>query len=905
MSVLQRAIRMSLIRHAGSLGLLLLALPMPASGQDQDAQLGAVVVTGSRIRQERPDGASPVEILDADEMIEKGFNNVMEALGSLTQNSGGVFDAQAGAGTGNAYTESASFVDLRNMGSSRTLVLIDGRRMPVFPISNGGDNFVNLNTIPLAAVERIEVVTDGGSAVYGSDAIAGVVNVILRKEIERPGLTFKALKTEEGGYDNGNVQFFAGAGSGDTRFTFVADYYRQDELVATDRSYLIEQHPRYATYIGTNMIQGLPAGTYTWAGRTATLTGGWNYVNLPDPNCAATFGGLGYITYVGTDSPFGQCVVDIGDSMGLAPDMTRFSALGTMRHSFASGSELTLKLDYSSVDSTLPSPSPYWGRYYGGARSGSVVPGMDGYNAYPSAFVEGLPNFHGIDVYPGWDDTYGGWEAWSDWRVWTQIPGYEKFDDEAFGLTAELAGRIGEHDWTAGIGYHRLSSVNLGAASLTSPVDYAITQGVDLYAAPSAAFIEEIRSEYRIDGTSENITADFVLTGELARMPAGPLKYAAVLDFQRSEMSSGPSALMSTFEFGIGTSGVEGSRNQYGIGAELSMPLHERLQLGLAARYDYYDDDSSVSGGLTPMARLEWRPAGTLLLRATAGRTFRAPDMQRIYSSDSRSFVSSYSAFDYEGAATGACTFCINWYGPWIIEAEANPDLTEEKGTNFNLGFVYSPRDWLKLTVDAWRIELEDQVFDLDYDYVARNYTQFPDRIIRDAPTPYNSLGPIVRVLTGSVNFSKTETDGIDASVSVSVPAGSGQFSTTLAYSHIGSYEFQRDATTPMVEDPYYVKDRGSLSLGWENGTFGANAFVSHTGRTPELYDPATKVDSWTTGNLNGFYRFGESLTLRLGVVNVTDEAPPRDSTIWRPGYNPFFYNVYGRRYTLQADYQF
>jgi iron complex outermembrane receptor protein len=883
-------------------GLSLLMRPAAAA----EAEMEEVVVTGSYIRHEAGDGAAPVVVLDAEEMTSRGFNTVLDALGSLTQNSGGVFDAQAGGGTGNAYTESAAFVNLRNLGPSRTLVLLDGRRMAAFPISSSGDNFINLNTIPLAAVERIEVVTDGGSAVYGSDAMAGVINIILKKEFERPGITLKGLKTEHGGYDNGNVQFFAGGGSNATTWSVMGDYFSQDELRASDRSYLARQHSRYATYIGNNMIQGLPDGTYTWAGQTATLSGGWNYVNLPDPGCDAAFGGRGFITHEGTDSPFGQCVIDIEGYMGLAPDVERMSGIARLGHDFGSGLQLDLRITYASVDTELSSPPPYWGRYFGGARNGSVVPGMDGYNAYPSAFVEGLPNFHGIDVYPGWDDSYGGWEAWSDWRVWTELgSGYEKFDDEQWGALAELRGKLGESDWKAGVAYHHLHSSNTGAAALTSPIDWAITQGYDIYTTPSAQLLEEIDSQYRIDGTSWTMTADFVLTGDVMELTHGTLKYAVVTDYQHTDMDSGPSDLMKTFEFGIGTTGVSGSRDQYGIGGELSVPLLESLNLFLAGRYDYYDDDSDVTGGFTPMARMEWRPVQALLLRGTAGRTFRAPDMQRVYSADSLSFVSSYSAWDYEGSDTGACGNCINWYGPWIIEAEANPKLKEETGTNYNLGFVYTPVDWLRLRADAWWIEIDDQVFDLGYDYVARNYALFPDRIIRDAPTPYNSLGPIVRVLTGSVNFSKTKTDGIDAEIGVSHRLGSGDFYAQVAYSHIGSYEFRRDNSSPWIEDPYYVKDRASLSTGWENGRFGGGAYVSYTGPTPELYDSSKDVDAWVTGNLTGFYRFGDSITLRMGVVNVTDEAPPQDTTIYRPAYNPAFYDVYGRRYTLQLDWLF
>ena len=172
-----RAAYLAILASSAITGSLILSVPVQAQETTADEEEeNVVVVTGSRIRRIEQEGPSPVVTITADEMNNRGYNTVLEALNDLSQNAGGGLDQQFTFG----FTPSASAVDLRGFGIGRTLVMIDGRRVPVFPLSaSGTDNFVDLSSIPSVAIDRIEVLTDGASAIYGSDAVGGVINVIL------------------------------------------------------------------------------------------------------------------------------------------------------------------------------------------------------------------------------------------------------------------------------------------------------------------------------------------------------------------------------------------------------------------------------------------------------------------------------------------------------------------------------------------------------------------------------------------------------------------------------------------------------------------------------------------------------------------------------------------------------
>ncbi|WP_186763548.1 TonB-dependent receptor plug domain-containing protein [Shewanella algae] len=195
-------------------------------------QVERIEVTGSRIKRTDMENASPVVVMSAADIEKGGFNSVQDVLGNLSQNSGGSMTQQEVHG----FTPAASSVNLRGVGAGRVLTLINGKRVPKYPFGAGGtDSFVDTANIPLGAIERIEILTTGASAIYGSDAMGGVINIILKKDVEQTTFKYRFSDTDEGGLRNNQFSFMTGVSSDTANLTFFAEYEDRTALKGTDR----------------------------------------------------------------------------------------------------------------------------------------------------------------------------------------------------------------------------------------------------------------------------------------------------------------------------------------------------------------------------------------------------------------------------------------------------------------------------------------------------------------------------------------------------------------------------------------------------------------------------------------------------------------------------------------------
>lgn len=216
-----------------ALGTAAVVAPATALAEEQQVEkLQKMKVTGSRISTTDMEGPSPVTVINSKDIESKGFNSAQDVLNSLTQNTGGVM-AQTNSFS---FTPAAQSVNLRGLGASRTLILIDGRRLPQYPLAQDGtSNFQDIGQIPVAAIERVEVMTDSGSAIYGSDAIGGVVNFILKKDFDGVSVKVRAGDATDGGYQNGRLDVVAGKDFDDKRILFVGQFAGNEMLKQSDR----------------------------------------------------------------------------------------------------------------------------------------------------------------------------------------------------------------------------------------------------------------------------------------------------------------------------------------------------------------------------------------------------------------------------------------------------------------------------------------------------------------------------------------------------------------------------------------------------------------------------------------------------------------------------------------------
>lgn len=871
--------------HIGVLGLVTAVLTgapeAPVSAQERTAQEGAleeITVTGSRIRRAQEEGPSPIVSITAAEMDARGYNTVLEAVNDLPQNSGGGIDQQFTFG----FTPSASAVDLRGFGVGRSLVLIDGRRVPVFPLAvSGTDNFVDLSSIPVAAIERIDVVTTGASAIYGSDAVSGVVNILLKENTDTE-LTVRRSDTTQGGGGQTRLQFATGFESAsESKVLLFAEYFKQDRMMFADRDY----------------------------SRSDVLGG----INGDGPGIFSSFGNPG--TFLGDDGesalPASNCDTSNG-SPGVVGPICRFNR--------AQYRELVPAIEHASVTGKFEMPILDQMRFFSRAVyfTSDVNTEIEPVGADTASIPAGSPNNPlGLD---------GSWFR----RMVEFGPRTDDTKNHTYNVVAGLRGEIAEkYSWEFGTQYadQRVTSIN-GGYMLSSGLDQAVTTGVvdldgdgdldpiNLFDPIPQSVMDAIRASPRTDGRSKITSADFTFSGDLFSVPSGAAQFAVFAEFAKQEFEDRRDAdvLAGNVEALGGTAGG-GDRKYSALGLELEIPIIKTLSLNLAGRYDDYNDDSDVGGAFSPRVALQFRPVTQVLFRASAGKSFRAPDLQRLFGAETTAFddlIDTPTCIAQGGTGRGdtRVASCVQPVQSTEIHTGSNLALTEEKGENFNFGLVVDPLPGLSISTDVWYIKLEDIVntpteqFILDQNAADGS---FADAIERDPAgcDPSRNSGCLSLVSSQARNLSFQRAQGLDAEIRYALNAGSiGNFTFKVGGSYLDKLEIQElpgDSIINVLSEGElgeFVRFKGNASTSWRLGKVGGSVYVNHIGSfTPEDTTTVQKVASYTTVNVSGSYDLPWNGTVLLGVNNIFDKDPPldlSDGDSGQPFYNQFFHDPYG-----------
>jgi len=874
----------------------------------QQEEETVVVVTGSRIRRIQQEGPSPVVTITAQDMSDRGYQTVLEALKGLSQNSGGGFDQQNTFG----LTPSASAIDLRGFGVGRSLVLIDGRRVPVFPLAaNGTDNFVDLSSIPAVAVDHIEVLTDGASAIYGSDAISGVVDIILKKHADNE-LSLRRSDTTGGGGGQDRLQLSTGFDGADgSNAALFLEYYKQDVLRFTDRDY---SRSDVFGNLGDFSAYGAPGTLYNASGNTLLA--------VPAANCSTANGSPGNV------GPF--CEFNRAAYRELVPDMERYSLTGKydrpVTDSIAAFARITYL--YSSVSTqfepmALDTSDDLGITLAANAPNNPTNPAVDTGGLYTGQNISGalarrLVEFgprtatidnHTIETLAGLRGTLAGGFAWegalgySEQRVSELDRGYARVD-----LLSSLLCGSG--------GLDANSDCNTGTLNLFDPIPQSV--------------VNELSIEPRINGVSSLSSADFTVNGDLFAMPSGPAKIAFNTELTRQSFDErqDPDVLAGNVLSKGGTAGG-GSRKYYAAGVEIELPVFAHFNVNLAGRYDDYHDDSDVGGAFSPRVALEYRPLKTLLLRATAGKSFRAPDLQRLFGAELQGFdnlIDTPTCVAQGGQKgvplpnTSGFDPCTDSVQDVSVRAGSNRNLTEETGHHFSGGLVWEALAGLTLNADLFYIELKNIVnipgLQLILDQNAASGA-FADAITR-TPGSVNGLNPggLDVVSAQARNLSLQRTRGIDFGGEYRLPAGAmGSLLFGLGGTYIDRLQirqFPGDALLDVLKDGTLAEEprlRGNAKVSWTRGPVSATGFLSYIGPFTSA-DPATqpKVGSWTTVNLTGNYHFAWNGTLEVGVDNLLNRSPPLyyangDSS--QPFYDQSFHDPYGASWFVSYTQKF
>lgn len=891
-----------------------------AQSSEHDArQLETVTVTGSRIPRVDVEGPSPVITLSADDIQARGFRNVYDALNSLTQNTG----MAQGEDFGNTFTPAANTINLRGLGPNHTLVLVNGRRVADYPVAyDGSVNFVNLANIPAVMIERIEVLSGGASAVYGSDAIAGVVNIILKKKAQGVDVSLRAGSTQGGGGSNQRLQIGGGHSWGKLDAVFGLEVTHRSPIWGTDRHFMdsLTRDPS---------LQGQPTLPTPIFYQRNMSTG--QYIDPGAQTCdnlSGLYGGtvrraynprLGY--YCGSDrAPPTFWTVQT--------QQRNVNAYTGLRYALNDKVELfgDFMLGVDKIENTTRAPS--WTSL--AASNSYFINGATGtperwYRRFSPEEIGGRTQA-GTDFFErSWNATVGARGSFGD--GWQYEAAYNRSEyDNTTTRRASLSGldetflgpQAGVQD---GVAVYTPNVANLYTPLTPASWD-ALT---DTYASHNSAWVQTFSLS--------------VNQGDLFNLPGGSAGFAGVIEAGSQGYRNTPDPRLAEGDFwnNSGSLPSSGTRDRYAIGAELSLPLQDKLIATLAARYDDYRYAGRSDHKATWSAGLEYRPIDSLLLRGSYATSLRAPDMNYIFASATNGYIpglTDYYRCRVEGQPFGSCDYTnqsINYtsYGSKTLKAE--------NGRSYSYGLVWSPSRQLDLSIDYYNVRIDNEVTNLSADGVLRDEAdcrlgqtqagmpvdisspQCQSTLARVQRNAADAIDPLTatRIYVNPINAASERTSGIDASGNYRWnTTRAGDFALRMNYTLVLSHEYQQfpGGVTLNLRDGAGESDSGSTfewrskvnaSLSWHYRNVTTTLYGIRYGSLMNA-DQSGRIGPYFRYNANVAWQLNDRTSVSLIINNLLNKAPPADRTGsgW-PFYPVGNYDPYGRQWWIEASYHF
>lgn len=914
---------------------LLLATSVAAQAQSPAAEtndaktLDAVTVTGTNLRGVDLAEAQPVQVIDAVKIERLGLASIGDVLKLISETGGGTGNfstATSGALQADSPAGMAG-ASLRGLGAGSTLTLVNGRRVAASSFSNGvrSENFVDINAIPMAAVERIEVLSAGASAIYGADAVAGVINVVLRQSFDgvRTAVSI-GDSTADGDEAKLNANLLAGFSTDTVEGLVVIDAFRRNGFYNRDRA--ITANERVPSQQGI-----FPS--YNWGSFSRD-----DFVEASCPSGQRFDGRPGF--------PLGSlgayCAVDRSDYTAFDPQLEQLGLYGTFNarlgDSLAFFSEVQLQRNESFATSA---PAP-WSQ----ATIAFNHPNM------PAELRTRL--------------LAGGLGATQDIVGWGRFPDERQIDVETKNWRA-LAGLRGELNddwgWEAAVGYGRSESEQIASGGIYNRLRTLAalrgrlcadgtttctpTTGGLWYnpfggqATQDPNVMRLLRDTVPRNGESTTLSADLKFNGIAGAIGDRDIAWAVGLEGRREDIADRPSPLAEVNRltgqpgvFGFGSKSANADRNASAVFVESLLPFTDTFDVRLAGRYDHYSD---FGGDFNPSVGLRFRPSDALVFRAGWNTGFRAPSLAQAGSGT--------TAASFTLPCASGSEFFANWCGsrsgrPTILsQVLANPDLQPETSEAWNAGMVWSPLERTTVSIDYWNFDQKNTV-DVDYFGLLRAALTNPSLIYTFAdgsrPRPVNApgietaSGGVGRVSTGEVfaplqNIGVQRTNGWDLAIDHGLAEDflGGRLDLSIDATRVLSFE-RSESCSPQVAplrgdgacvggqrlvelngEYRYPKWRGTVALDWTSEDFDAALWASYTGSYYDdfRFDPAAiattaRVASWTTFNASWGWNINETHRVSLQVKNLTDRDPPRalGASAWVDTFN---HDAMGRFVTL------
>ena len=868
-----------------------------AQDDGADEVMETITVTGSRIPRLDPQAVTPVQIYDSEFIENTGATTIQDFLFTASFAGPALFNENQTL----SQTAGTANFDSRGFGADYVVILLNGRRLPGDPIF--GNPRTNLNLVPLAAVERVEYLSTGASAIYGADAVQGVVNIITKQEFE--GLEARV----QYGNDKDNLGArtgFALTGGvvGDGGYATISFEYINQEAVPGAGLPLFGSAIAPDGTDGTSTIGAAPDNVTFLDFGAATSTA------YPAANCPGERVQPSQWTAAGND-----CTYDFAPLYQLLPAMERMNFLTNTEYRL--GDRLTGYGEFRMSRNVTE------------VRNGSA----------PALFdVTGAASLATIDAQLG-TDLANSSAVYMLRRATDAGPRSTDNTNTAYSVTLGMRFEMGdghEVDFNVQNIESEMNRIGVQGQLSRSRVEAAVASGLfdPVLSYDPQWFLDNglaIATQRQAIGGDRRFNLTF--TGEIGDTDLG---YAVGAQYKQEDFVDRSDAVSSEGDVsgGAGSNGA-GERDVMAFFGEILYSPIDTVELSAAVRYDDYEwsgRDQSIQQNVTNgdaattyMVGGSWRPIDNLMLRASYGTGFKAPTLGELYLGGS---------FGVNRAVD--TTFCNQVSSdPNATQAEienacssreirsvsgGNPNLTTESSENVSVGMVWEPTDEWSIALDYYRIEVEDKIGSLSTQEILNNEDQYPDLVNR---INGQLTDPRAFVASNSQNLNNESGEGIDLSTKVSWEAGPGSIVADVRLAYLLSHERQTSAVQPLCEDKGTTSEpeiRLNGQLGYQVNDWTATLTFRHLGETEDLVGGRAdgscgittagfihKVDSYTEFGLRGTYAIGENTEIAGGIINLTDEEPPFSLVAageW-PWFDQSLYDPRGMRFYVNVKHSF
>jgi iron complex outermembrane receptor protein len=905
---------------AAAAGPMMIAPAHAQSGQ----QLERVEVTGSLLRRVDAETALPVTIIQIEELTKAGVTNAEQAMRFITQQQG----ATVSSGSVSSGNGAAAYASLRNLGPNRTLVLLNGRRIVSNPFATAA---VDLNTLPMVAVSRIEVLSDGASAIYGADAIAGVINFITRKDYQGLEVGADTQIPQESGGELYTAKLLGGYGSLSKQGWNVyggVNYRKQDPMLGTDREFA-----RRSVIPERGFNAASPT---TFPGNWSQVVGGATTVGNANPSAPGCQPPTSIpVNLAGSTTT--PCWADTQGFTWTIPGQEQWSFLA--KGTLALGSEHTAALEYftayNKIDQQI-APSP---------ENGLSMPVNN-------------PFYPGAGVYPGATGQNTAAPVTVNWRTTALGPRKTETDNTTQRLLASFEGRVAGFDYNASAlwsqseigqtfksGYGATSSLLNGMAG-TNGAPFLNPFGAQ--SAAGQAFLESTQITGRLNegkGTLQQLNG--VLSRQFAQLPGGPIGLALLANFQTEEMEYRTDVAKASQTSSSGIAGSaplrKGDRDVTSLGAEAAFPILKNLELGLAVRYDNYSDFGSSTN---PKVSFKFTPNSGLVIRGSYNTGFAAPSLTNLYLPGQTTFTS--GRYNDPVLCPGGT---VNTAAGGISSRDCgiqfqqlqggNEQLQPEESRAWTVGFAFQATQQLTFGADYWRYLVKENISTIGEATIFGSPTQYASLFVRCSQAGARAAtvpgcrtpggDPLAFIVNTNQNLGRTETDGVDLNFNWNAGATRyGRFNVGSRATYVSSYRLQvvRDGawfypvddwapqlTTGSTSGGPVIRWNVVSTIGWDMGGWAAqlanrysSGYTDQNGAANTAAFRNNTVGAYSLWDLGVSYTGIKNLTLRGGILNVLDTDPPYTNQTARfqaRAYDDRWHNPLGRTFSFGAEYKF